>query len=86
MMPDLFVIPRWALVWIVVAPWLLTGSIVLLSKEREKAITASRSLVACEARAQASLVTASQCNGHLTTCLGAVSRIADELEIERVTF
>lgn len=83
MSPRLFVVPSWlALLAFSVACFAAYTASEAVSTAR----VSQRALVACEARAQASLVNATQCSGHLTTCLGAVSRIADELEIERVTF
>lgn len=77
-MPRLYVIPAW-LHWIELVAFLLILAGALDSAVTER--TTRRALVSCEARAQASLVSAEVCSGHLTTCLGAVSRIADELQL-----
>ena len=77
MSPRLFVVPSWLA--------LLAFSVACFAAyTASEAVSTAR--VSQRALAQASLVNATQCSGHLTTCLGAVSRIADELEIERVTF
>lgn len=42
---------------------------------------AQRALVSCDERAQATLRSAVRCDAQLTSCIGSVSRIADELEL-----
>lgn len=83
MMPRIYALPWWALA---LAFGVFVGAALDVVRAERAATHATRSLVACEARAQETLVTATQCNSHLTTCLGAVSRIATELELSEVEF
>lgn len=81
--PRLIVVPAWLAL---LAFTVLVGAVVVASECIATTKLASRNLVACESRAQANLVAATACDSHLTTCLGSVRRIADELEIEGVVY
>lgn len=83
MIPRLFVVPWWVAALAVFFVAVTVGNNIATSQAR---ITAVRALVSCEARAQANLVAATACDSHLTTCLGSVRRIADELELSGVEF
>jgi hypothetical protein len=82
-MPRLFVIPSWALI---VACFALGFAATKWVDAERRATFNARSLVSCEARAQMSLVAATKCDSLLTTCMGSVRIIADELQLERVEF